>query len=154
MNADKKSQRTFMTVTMITVVALSTVFIVYAALLLTLTGTTVTVNQESGAVQYNLSGTSNATWADSLSAINTGTEWYARINITDAAAQAVTISWVLQQNTGTWVDVNTPVTTTMTLTAGSNTIYATSNGLFTSNYDWGQLTTSAGSFRVEARING
>jgi len=154
MSTSRKSQRTFLTVTCITVVALTTVFLVYAAVLLTLTGSTVTVNQAGGSVEYNLSGTSNSSWAGSLASINSGTEWYARINITNAASQAVTIVWTLQQNTGTWVDITSPVTTTKTLAAGSNTVYATTSGLFTGNYNWGQLTTSSGDFRVKATVNG
>ena len=129
MNATRKSQRSFLAVTCITVVALTTVFLVYAAVLLTLTGTTVTVNEGGGSVQYNLSNTSNSTWVGSLSPMVNGTFWYARINITNAAAQAVTIDWTLQNNTGTWVDVSTPVTTTITLTTGDNTIYATATGI-------------------------
>ena len=154
MSTTQKSQRTFMTVTLITVVAVSTVFIVYAAVLLTLTGTTVTVNEGGGSLQYNLSNSSNATWANSLSPMVNGTYWYARINITNAAAQAVTIDWTLQEYTTSWQDVSTPVTTTITLITGDNTIYATTNGLFTSNYNWGQLTLAGGSYRVKATVNG
>jgi len=154
MNATRKSQRTFLTVTCITVVAVTTVFLVYAAVLLTLTGTTVTVNEGGGSVQYNLSNTSNATWVGPLSPMVNGTYWYARINITNAAAQAVTIDWTLQNYTTSWVDVSTPVTTTIALTTGDNTIYATTNGLFTGNYNWGTLTTDGGSYRVKATVNG
>jgi len=154
MNATRKSQRTFLTVTCITVVAVTTVFLVYAAVLLTLTGTTVTVNEGGGSVQYNLSNTSNNTWVGTLSPMVNGTYWYARINITNAAAQAVTIDWTLQENTGSWVDVSTPVTTTIALTTGDNTVYATTNGLFTGNYNFGLLTTSGGSYRVKATVNG
>lgn len=154
MSTTQKSQKTFMTVTLITVIAVSTVFIVYAAVLLTLTGTTVTVTEGGGSLQYTLNGASNSSWVSSLPSIINGTVWYARINITGASAQAVTIDWTLQENTGTWVDVSTPVTTTMTLVAGDNTVYATTNGLFSSNYNWGSLTTGGGSYRVRATVNG
>ncbi|HKZ94378.1 MAG TPA: hypothetical protein VJ249_07350 [Candidatus Bathyarchaeia archaeon] len=154
MSATKKSQRTFLTVTLLTVMAVTTVFVVYAAVLLTLTGTTVTVIQEGGSVEYNLDNASNSSWVGSLPSINTGTEWYARINITNAAAQDVTVNWTLEQNTGSWVPVSTPVNTTITLSAGDNTIYATATGVFTGNYNWGGLTTSDGSYRVKATVNG
>jgi len=154
MNATRKSQRTFLTVTFLTVLAVTTVFLVYAAVLLTLTGTTVTVNEGGGSVQYNLSNTSNATWVSSLSPMVNGTYWYARINITNAAAQAVTVNWTLQEYTTGWVDLSTPVNTTITLSAGDNTIYATTTGVFTSNYNWGGLTASGGSYRVKATVNG
>lgn len=154
MNGTKKSQRTFLTVTSITVVALTTVFLVYAAVLLTLTGTTVTVNQGGGLVEYNLSNTSNNTWVSTLPPMVNGTYWYARINITNAAAQAVTIDWTLQEYTTSWGDVGTPTQTTITLATGANTIYATTNGLFAGNRNWGLDTTAGGSYRVKATVNG
>jgi hypothetical protein len=153
MNATRKSQNTFLTVTLLTVLAVTTVFVVYAAVLLTLTGTTVIVNTGGGSMQYNLNGASNATWVGSLADMINGTAWYARINITNAAAQAVTIDWTLQKYTTSWGDVSTPVTTTIALTAGDNTVYATTNGVFTGNYNWG-LLTSGGSYRVKATVNG
>ena len=154
MNATRKSQRTFLTVTCITVVAVTTVFMVYAAVLLTLTGTIVTVNEGGGSMQYNLSNTSNATWGSNLSPMVNGTYWYARINITNAAAQAVTINWALEQDVSGWTIISIPVNTTITLLAGDNTIYSTTNGNFTGNYNWGSLTTSGGSYRVKATVNG
>jgi len=154
MNATKQSQRTFLTVTLLTVLAVTTVFVVYAAVLLTLTGTTVTVNTGGGSMQYNLNGASNATWVGSLADMINGTAWYARINITNAAAQAVTIDWTLQVLSGTWTDTGTPTQTTITLAAGTNTIYATATGVFTSNRNWGLGTTAGGQYRVKATVNG
>jgi len=154
MNAIQKPQRAFLTVTLLTVLAVATVFMVYAAVLMTLFGTTVTVSETGGSMQYNKNNTSNSTWASSLSTINNGTAWYARINITGAAQQAVTINWVLQKDISGWTDQSIPVNTTITLAVGDNTIYATSTGVFSSNYNWGQLTTSGGSYRVKAVING
>ena len=149
----KKTQRTFLAVTLVTVIAVTTVFMVYAAVLSTLFGSTVTVSETGGSMQYNLYGDNNSTWLASLPSINNGTEFYARINITGAAAQDVTINWVLQKDVSGWTDQSTPVSTTMTLLAGSNTIYVTTDGLFTSNYNWGQLTSSGGSYRVKAVVN-
>jgi hypothetical protein len=155
MNATGKNQRTFLTVTLLTVLAVTTVFAVYAAVLLTLTGTTVTVNEGGGSMQYNLDGSSNATWVTSLAAMINGTQWYARINITNAAAQDVTIDWTLQAfSGGIWTNSGTPTQTTMTLASGDNTVYATTNGLFTSNRNWGLDTTAGGSYRVKATVNG
>jgi len=154
MNAIRKGQRSFLAVTCITVVALTTVFLVYAAVLLTLMGTTVTVNEGGGSLQYNLSNASNSTWTSSLLPMVNGTYWYARINVTNAAAQLVTINWTLQEGPGTWVDLSTPVNTTITLSTGDNTIYATATGVFTGNYNWGNLTKTGGSYRVKATVNG
>lgn len=152
MNTRPKSQRTFLTVTLVTVIAVSMVFMVYAAVLMTLYGTTVTVNETTGSiVEYSLDGSS---WASSLSAINNGTQWYSRANITGAASQSVTITWTLQKLSGTWQDQSSPVTTTMTLSAGNNIVYATASGSSSGNYNWGQLTTVGGSYRVKAVVNG
>jgi len=154
MSETQKTQRTFMAITMLAVIALTAVFIAYAALLATYTGTTVIVNQMGGTMQYNLSNNNNGTWASSLSAMNNGTAWYARINVTGAAQQSVTINWVLQKYTTSWTDQSTPVTTNIILAVGDNTIYATDNGVFSGNFNWGSLTTASGSYRVEARVNG
>lgn len=152
MSTTQKPQRTFLAVTLLTVVAVTTVFLVYAAVLMTLYGSTVTINETSGSsMQYSLDG---STWSSSLSAINNGTAWYGRVNITNAASQAVTIQWTLQQNTGSWVDVDSPVTTTITLSTGTNIVYATASGASSGNYNWGSLTTSGGSYRVKAVVNG
>jgi len=154
MSTRPKTQRAFLTVTVITVIAVTSVFLVYAAVLSTLYGSTVTVNQTGGSVEYNLSNTSNATWVSSLSAFNNGTNWYARMNITGAAAQAVTINWVIEKNTGTWTQQAIPVNTTITLAAGSNTIYATTTGVFSGNYNWGLQTLVSGSYRIKTVVNG
>lgn len=154
MNATQKPQRAFLTVTLLTVIAVSTVFMVYAAVLMTLFGTTVTVNEAGGSMQYNLSNTSNSTWASSLNTMINGTEWYARINITGAVQQAVTINWVLQEDISGWTDLSIPVNTTITLAVGDNTVYATSTGVFSGNYNWGLQTTTTGSYRVKAVVNG
>ena len=155
MNASRKSQRTFLTVTSLTVLAVTTVFLVYAAVLLTLTGTTVDVNQGGGSLQYTLDNASNDTWVGSLPSIINGTAWYARINITTTtASQQVTINWALQKDVSGWTTQSIPVNTTTTLAAGDNTIYATETGVFASNNNWGLLTTSGGSYRVQATVNG
>ena len=154
MNASRKSQRTFLTVTSLTVLAVTTVFLVYAAVLLTLTGTTVTVSEGGGLMQYTLDNASNDTWIGNLPSIINGTYWYARINITDAVAQTVTIDWTLQVLSGTWTDTGTPTQTTITLATGENTVYATATGLFTGNRNWGLDTISGGNYRVKATVNG
>jgi hypothetical protein len=152
MNATRKSQRPFLTVTCITVLAVTTVFLVYAAVLLTLTGQPVTVTEGGGLVEYSLDGSN---WSTSIPSIINGTEWWARITITGASVQDVTIDWTLQiDSMGTWTPTGSPTQTTMTLAAGTNTVYATTDGLATGNRDWGLDTTSGGSYRVIATVNG
>jgi hypothetical protein len=151
MSTQQKSQRTFMTVTLITVVAVSTVFIVYAAVLLTLFGSTVTVTEGGGQVEYSLDG---STWSTTLDPMINGTYWYARVTITGASVQDVTIDWQLQVGPSTWTDMGSPTQTTMTLAEGTNIVYATSNGLASGNRNWGIDTIDAGSYRVEVTVNG
>ena len=155
MNATRKSQNTFLTVTLLTVLAVTTVFLVYAAVLLTLTGNTVTITEGGGSLQYTLDGASNSSWVFTLPSIINGTVWYARIDITGASVQDVTIDWTLQEYiVTTWTDIGTPTQTTMTLAAGDNTVYATTDGMFAGNRNWGLGTTSGGSYRVKATVNG
>lgn len=154
MNTTRKPQRAFLAVTLMTVLALTAVFMVYAALLATFTGSTVTVTQPGGSIEYNKYGTSNATWQSTLDIV-IGTAWYARLNITNSGAQAVTIKWILLKND---VYNANPRNSTITLATGSNTLYATDNGKCvgnaTSNYDWGQLTTAEDIYKVKAEIYG
>jgi len=150
MNTTRRPQSAFLAVTLITVIAVTTVFMVYAAILATYYGSNVTVSQPGGAVEYNLSNTSNSSWTGSLSIIN-GTAWYARINITNTGSQAVTLRWILQLS---GVDQSNPVNTTITLSGGTRTVYATGTGVFSSNYNWGQLTSTGGTYRVKVEVNG
>ena len=62
-----------MTVTMITVIAVTTVFIVYAAILGTYPGGNVSVQGMGGEIYYQQQGVS--TWAATLNIAN-GTSWY------------------------------------------------------------------------------
>jgi hypothetical protein len=64
MSATQKPQRTFLAVTLLTVIAVTTVFMVYAALLATYTGTTVEVRETGGTMEYT---TNNSTWYGTLS---------------------------------------------------------------------------------------
>jgi hypothetical protein len=138
MSTTKKSQRTFISVTMITVVALATVFIVYAAILATYMGSDVTVNTLGGTVGYSITDINGPYSAGTIS-INNGTFWYASLSITGAAAQIVKITWTLQCSNNTfWTRVVTP---SYSLAVGPNTIYATIGGDGPSgNYNWGQDT--------------
>jgi len=140
-----------MAVTMITVIALTTVFMVYAALLATYTGGNVVVNYPGAQIQYNKSNTSNSTWESSLTLFN-GTAWYARINITNSGAQTVTLQWRLVKD-GTPQPIQI-TSDTITLTAGDNTLYATASGQFSGNYNWGQNTTTSGTYQIRVLVNG
>lgn len=101
MNTTQKSQRTFMTVTMITVIAVTTVFIVYAAILGTYPGGDVSIQTMQGTIYYK--GEGSTTWATTLS-VGNGTAWYARLNVTtNVPSQTVNVTWTLEyNNVGTW----------------------------------------------------
>jgi hypothetical protein len=147
----RKPQRTFLAVTALTVIAVTTVFIVYAATLMTLFGSQITVTDTSGSnVEYSTNG---STWSNSIGPINPNQTWYAKINILNAAGQSgVAVQWTLQKNS---VDQNSPVTTSgLTLATGTNVVYASSTNSTGDLFDWGTLTTTAGSYRVKATVTG
>jgi len=151
MNTPQKPQKAFMTVTMLTVLAVATVFIAYAAILATYLGSNVTVTQPGGSIQYTKINTSNSSWTSTLSIVN-GTTWYTRINITDSGSQTVTLYWRLIKDS---VDQGIKVTTSnYALLAGTNTIYASTTGLFAGMYNFGQDTGTAGTYQVKVEVNG
>jgi len=151
-----KPQKTFLAVTTITVLALTMVFIVYAALLATYTGPTVTIMEPGGLVEYSLNQTK---WVTNDFSINNGTDWWARLTITGSTNQMVDITWILQRDGGAWANVTGGIVTTQNynLTTGTNTIYATTDGGATGNFNWGTLTKDAGvadPYRVQTRVTG
>jgi len=159
MNARQKPQRTFLAVTLLTVLAVTTVFLVYAALLATYTGGNVTISLSGGSIQYSLPPKDPGSWGATLAQSN-GSEWYARVSMTNPPTQTVTVKWTLQkQVSGSWS--NPPTNTTQftsnsfDLTPSSTEIYAFQSGsnTITNNYNWGQHTTTDGTYRVVAEIN-
>lgn len=154
MSTSRKSQKTFMTVTAITVIAITTVFIVYAAILGTYPGGDVTIQQMTATMYYK--GDGSETWDTTIS-IGNGTSWYARLNLTASIpSQTVNVTWTLEwNNASTWTNVPaaTPPETQITLTGTATAIYATTDGTETGNYDWGQHTTSVNeTYRVKAVV--
>jgi len=138
----KRSQRGFVAVTLITVLAIALVLVVYAALLGTFTGGEVTVGGITASVWYSTTNsTTNSDWEANLYNLTTSNNLFSKINITSAGyAGPVTITWKLQNKTGTtWDNVTgaTTVTTSIDLdgTAGQN-IYASSDGSTTGAQDW------------------
>jgi len=160
MNATQKPQRAFLTVTMITVIAVTTVFMVYAALLASYTGLDVTIQPLGGQVQYSLTKNPGS-WAYATLSQGEGAEWYARVYLTTPPTQNVTVTWTLQKQNGTDWTTNTPITVytftspTISLTPSTKEIYAFETGSNTidNNYDWGQKTTSQGVYRIIADVN-
>ncbi len=154
MSTSRKSQRTFMTVTAITVIAIATVFIVYAAIIGTYPGGDVSIQQMVATMYYQ--GDGSSTWATTLS-IGNGTSWYARLNLTSAIpSQTVNVTWTLEWNdAGTWTNVPaaTPPETQITLTGTPTAVYVTADGTESGNYDWGQHTQTVNQvYRVKAVV--
>lgn len=156
------SQRSFVAVTLITVLAVTTVFVVYAVILSTINGNQVNVVGFGGSMWYDeANSTSAADWTADLPDIATNGSscdpWYSKINITSAGySGAVTVTWTLQYlNVATWTDVGGGATesTSFTLTgAAGDTIYATPTGVQSGNKNWGAYTATADQYRVKAVI--
>jgi len=154
MSTTQKSQRTFMTVTLITVIAITTVFIVYAAIMGTYPGGNVSIQQMTATMYYQ--GDGSSTWATTLS-IGNGTTWYTRLNLTASIpSQTVNVTWTLEwNNAGTWETVSgpTPPETQITLAGTPTAIYVTADGTYGPGYDWGQHTQTVNEiYRVKAVV--
>jgi len=154
MSANKKSQRTFMTVTMITVIAVTTVFIVYAAILGTYPGGEVSIQTMQGTIYYQ--GEGSSTWATTLS-VGNGTDWYARLNVTtNVPSQTINVTWTLElNNAGAWETVGgtSAPETQITLTGVATAIYATVDGTDSGNYNWSTHTLTLDQiYRVKAVV--
>jgi len=151
MNARNTSQRALLAVTLMTVLAVTTVFMVYAVLLASYTGGLVTIQGVGGSIEYSLDNSTN--WGSTLNQ-SAGAEWYARIAITDSPTQDVVVTWTLYNVTGSSA-VTTDFTdsNTISLTPATTYIYASSDGLSANNHNWGDHTTSEANYRIDAEIN-
>ena len=139
MNTPKRPQKAFLTVTLVTVLAVTMVFAVYAAILATYRGSNVTVNTLGGEIRYLVSDNPAGTYAAGTLSMNNGTSWYALLYMSGATAQNVKITFTLVcSNSTTWDRVTI---SSYSLQNGANTIYATTDGNGpTGNYNWGQDT--------------
>jgi len=158
MSEKRKPQRAFLTVTLMTVLAVTMVFMVYAALLASYTGSDVIISSMGGSVEYSLSNADP--WTTSSISQGEGAQWYTRIYLTTPPSQDVTANFVLQKQVGTdWTttpptNVTSFTTNTITLTTSTHEIYACSDGFtVANNLNWGPDTTTAGTYRIVAEIN-
>ena len=148
-----KSRKGFMTLTLLTIVSIALVVVAYAAVTIgTFTGGDVTVlGTATGNVRYSITNEEGASWTAALTPGSAS--WYTRLEIgADTYTGPVTITWQLQQNTGSWVDLGSPTTTSITLTGNAQNVYASTDGLITSNRDWKLTATETGTYRVVATI--
>jgi hypothetical protein len=157
------SQRAFVAVTLITVLAVTAVFVVYAVILSTINGTQVNVVGFGGSMWYDEANSADpADWTATLPDVATNGSlcdpWYSKINITSAGySGAVTVTWTLQYDSGggNWLDVGGGATqsTSFTLTGSAgDTIYASTDGTQGGNMNWGAYSATADQYRVRAVI--
>lgn len=155
MNTRKKSRKLLLVATTLMIIALGSVLTVYAAVILgQFTGGTVTVGGvSSGTVKYSLANVEPGSWSTTLSA-GTGTAWFARLEISGGYHGSATVTFQLQQNTGSgWSDFGTAFTTgTITLSGSSQTVYASSDGNLATNKDWGTGLTGA-AYQIVVTVN-
>ena len=108
----------------------------------------------TGSVTYSAD---QSTWSTTLSPASADASWYSKLNVNGGqySGTAVTISWQLQRKTGdaSWADVGTSTVTSMSLGAGAQDVYATSDGGSTGNRDWGLDVTEQGTYRVRITVN-
>jgi hypothetical protein len=140
---------------MLTILSTASVVTVYAVLIGTFTGGSVTIGgSAAGTVYYS---EDQSTWTTTLSPSSPAASWYTKLTVDGGqySGSAVTVTWQLQRqiSESTWSNVGSTTVTSMTLAAGSNDIFATANGLSTNNRDWGVDVTEEGTYRVEAVIN-
>jgi hypothetical protein len=158
MNKGKKSRKLLFIATALTIAALISVLGTYAAILLgQFNGGVVTIGgvSSSSIVTYCTTNNATATWTPTLQESTPGSAWYARLEVSGGYAGNVSITWQLQQNSGTgWTGVtDASVTTYVVLTGSSQDVYASSDGTITNNQNWGTFTTSGGSYRVTATVD-
>lgn len=154
MSTKQKSQRGFVAVTLITVLAIALVIVVYATILGTFQGGNVEVVALNGNLWYNKDN--STTWYTDLSGVGNGTSWYVMFNTSSTGpVQTVNIIWQLQNNTGTWEDVSGATVNTNNFGLNGDAgqeIFASTDGLQTGNTDWGTYTPTAGTYRIKMTI--
>ena len=156
----KRSQREFVVVTLIALLATASIIVLYGAMLGTFEGGKVTVVALNGTLKYNKTNSTTASdWNTTLGNVAIGDPWYALFNTSSTGYQGdVNITWTLQNETSTdvWVDVTPGVNQTtnnyyLDGTAGQ-VIYASTDGDQGTNRNWGASTTSAGTYRIKMTV--
>jgi len=156
----KRSQREFVVVTLIALLATASIIVLYGSMLGTFKGGKVTVVTLNGALKYSTTNsTTPSDWNATLSNVQNGTSWYTLFNTSSTGYQGdVNITWTLQQETApdVWEDVPPGVNQTTNNYplngAAGQVIYASSDGNQGTNKDWGASTTSAGTYRIEMTV--
>ena len=153
MNKEKKSRKLLLTATALTIAALASVLVVYASVtLFSVTGGNVTVTGvTTGTIEY--SSSTSGPWTSTLS-VSSGS-WYVELVIGSGSTfkGAATVTWQLQSDaTGTMTNDGSAVTTSVTLTGGSQTIYASPTGILSGNQDWSTIDSTPTTYQVIATV--
>jgi hypothetical protein len=156
-NFGGKSKKGLLAVTLVTVLSILAVVAVYSAFIETFTGGQVTVGQvaSSSIITYNLNNDPSGSWTQTLNVSASG-DWYARLEVAAGYTGPVTINWTLQQESAdgsTWSPTGATVSTSVALTGGGQSVYASSDGTVGNNYDWGLVTTNEGGYRVVVTVD-
>ena len=161
MNERLKSQKGFVAVTLITVLAIALVLVVYATLLATFQGGEVVVGQVAGQVWYSPTNGTTEDWNSTLTVTSLSDPWYAKVNFTSSYTGQVKITWQLEKKNGAWdnatggeATTRTVITDSFTLTGVSGqTVNASSSGSQGTNTDWGSNNIATeGSYRIVVYI--
>jgi hypothetical protein len=156
MNERLRSQKGFVAITLITVLAIAFVIIAYAALLNTFTGGQVVVGTVAGNVWYSTNNAAAGPWTSTLTVGSNSSSWYSMVNFTSGYTGQVKITWQLEKMDTDWANVSgAKVTTTVTLTGSvGQPVYASGDGSITTNRNWSQIpgATVNGEYRIEAYI--
>lgn len=153
MNHTKKSRKLLLVATALTIIAMASILTVYAAFLVTFNGNAVNVNDiASGNVMYSTDG--GSTFGASPSEFNVGNSLYTRFElISTSYSESATVTWHLQKNNlGSWDNVGSPKSTTVSSLAADQIIYVSDDGEALNNFNWGTLISTGGSYRVTATV--
>lgn len=149
MSSKQISQRGFVAITLITLLALALTIVVYATLLGTFKGGDVGIVAVEGEVKYSLDNSTN--WNSTISNRAITEPWYVLFNKTetDGYQGNVKVTWCLYNSTDS---VHNVTTTSFNLNSSIQQIYASDNGLQAGNYDWGQNTGVADTYYIKVII--
>jgi len=160
----QKSQKGFVAVTLITLLAIAAVLIVYASLLATFQGGEVVVGQVQGQVWYSPTNGTTENWNLTLKVNQLNNNWYAKVNFTGAYKGEVQITWQLERKDETlgWKNATAgidatvvkKITTSFTLDGSAQTAYASDPSSQITNMNWGGTNMiKTGSYRVVVYID-
>jgi hypothetical protein len=121
----------------------------------TFTGGEVTVLGNQAGTQVTYSSTNSDPWTTTL--VPAGS-WYTRLEINAGAYSGpVTVTWQLYLKNGTssWTAVGSSIPTSIVLSGGAESVYASGDGTIGTNFDWSTsgYADVAGTYRVEATVD-